>query len=122
MQPPRYPNDEERVISAFVRYLEAEGWSIVRSRPSVNEPDLMATRGDQHLVAEAKGRTAAPRTDIDTMYGQLLRRMRPNLATTYAAVLPSSFVARALDVPIEIRHMLRIALFEVTDDGWVIPH
>jgi len=56
------------------------------------------------------------------MYGQLLRRMKSDPSTTYAAVLPSSFVARALDVPIEVRRMLRISVFEVTDDDRVIPH
>jgi hypothetical protein len=122
MRPPQYPNDEDRIIRAFVRHLEREGWSVVLARPSVNEPDIIATRGRDRLVAEAKGRTAAPRTDVDTMYGQLLRRIAGDASTSYAAVVPTSFISRALDVHAEIRAVLRLQVFEVTDDNTVIEH
>ncbi len=42
--------------------------------PSVEEVDFVdvaAVRGDERLYAEAKGRTAAIGTDLDTLYGQL---------------------------------------------------
>lgn len=120
MRPPQYPRDEDRVIDAFTQHLKALGWSIVRSRPSFNEPDIVATRGTERLIGEAKGRTSAPRTDIDTMYGQLLRRMTSDRGTTYAAVLPSAFVLRALDVAAEVRERLGIRIFEVTDDDRVV--
>jgi hypothetical protein len=36
---------------------------------------VFARRGDERLYAEAKGRMAAIGLDVDTLYGQLLRRM-----------------------------------------------
>ncbi len=47
-------------------------------------------RGDERLFAEAKGRTAAMGLDIDTMYGQLLRRMPPQATSVrFAIVVPA---------------------------------
>jgi hypothetical protein len=108
MRAPLYPDDEARVVAAFGRYLAADGWEVVRSRPSRNEPDVVAVLGTRRLVAEAKGRTMAARTDIDTMYGQILRRIEPGTDTHYAVVVPTAFVARALDVTPAVRETLRI--------------
>ena len=107
-------------MAAFVGFLEADGWNVVIARPSRNEPDVIATRGERRLIAEAKGRTMAARTDIDTMYGQLLRRMDGGDATEYAVVVPTLFLPIALDVSKSTRNALRIRLFEVTDEGFVL--
>jgi hypothetical protein len=117
---PAYPNDEARVVAAFVGFLEADGWTVVTARPSRNEPDVIATKGGRRLIAEAKGRTMAARTDIDTMYGQLLRRMDGSDDTEYGVVVPTLFLAITLDVPQSIRDALRIRVFEVTDEGSTI--
>ena len=64
--------DETRVVGAFERYLTATGWSVTRE---VDFCDVFAERGEERLYVEAKGRTTAPGLDVDTMYGQTLRRM-----------------------------------------------
>jgi hypothetical protein len=115
-----YPGDEARVVDAFVRYLEADGWRVVLSRPSKNEPDVVAVRGDRRLIAEAKGRTMAARTDIDTMYGQILRRIEPAGPAEYAVVVPTLYADLALEVAPAIRERLRVRVFEVTNDDVVI--
>src|SRR5947208_264083 len=118
MSAPLYPDDEARVVDAFTRYLEADGWEVVRSRPSRNEADVVAVLGSRRLVAEAKGRTMAARTDVDTMYGQVLRRIGTD--TEYAVVVPTAFVSRALDVTPAVREALHIRVFEVTGENRVL--
>ncbi|MGH3974502.1 MAG: hypothetical protein ACRDS9_14420 [Pseudonocardiaceae bacterium] len=51
--------------------------------------------------AEAKGRTSAPGLDVDTAYGQLLRRMpeEDEPATRYAIVVPTEAQRTAERVP-----------------------
>jgi hypothetical protein len=61
--------------------------------------DVTATRGGRTLLAEAKGDTTAIGLDVDTAYGQLLRRMNDDPSTFYAVVVPSSAVQAALRVP-----------------------
>jgi hypothetical protein len=63
--------DEARVVAAFCDYLRAEGWEVERE---VKFVDVLAKKGDVTLYAEAKGRTVAIGLDVDTLYGQLLRR------------------------------------------------
>ena len=65
--------DEARVVAAFCCALELDGWDVT---PEVDFVDVVARRDGATIVAEVKGRTAAPGLDVDTMYGQLLRRMR----------------------------------------------
>src|SRR4051794_5503992 len=64
------PGDEARVVDAFCRWLEAEGWS---TTPEVEFADALAERGSERLYIEAKGRTSSAGLDVDTLYGQLLR-------------------------------------------------
>jgi hypothetical protein len=64
--------DEERIVGAFSEYLTANGWSVT---PEVDFCDLVANRDGGRLFVEAKGRTTSPGLDVDTLYGQLLRRM-----------------------------------------------
>jgi hypothetical protein len=45
--------DEVRVVAAFERNLEADGWRIIKAQG--NYADVIAIRGDERLIAEAKG-------------------------------------------------------------------
>ena len=67
--------DEARVEQAFREFLATDGWEVGDPSPELSFLDVFAQRGDDRLYAEVKGRTAAIGTDVDTAYGQLLRRM-----------------------------------------------
>lgn len=110
--------DEARVIAAFVGWLEAEGWSV---ELEVDFCDVVARRDGITLFAEAKGETAAIGLDIDTMYGQILRRMplEEDESYRFAVVVPTRASAAALRVPKRTRDALRIGVFEVMSDGRV---
>jgi hypothetical protein len=112
--------DEERVVRAFVDWLLGQGWTVDRE---VEFVDVYAERGPERLYAEAKGRTAAMGLDVDTMYGQLLRRMKdPGGGARYAVVVPTAAVAAALRVPDWVRQRLAIEVYEVSDGGEVRAH
>jgi hypothetical protein len=109
--------DEKRVVDAFVAWLQEEGWT---AETEVNFVDVCARRGDERLYAEAKGRTAAIGLDVDTLYGQLLRRMGdPGVSARYAVVVPATAVQAALRVPAWVRQRLSIEVYEVDDTGRV---
>lgn len=92
-------------------------------RREVDFVDVYAERGEDKLYAEAKGRTAAIGLDVDTMYGQLLRRMKdPRTVAQYAVVVPTAAVAAAVRVPTWVRERLHIAVYEVDDEGTVQQH
>src|SRR5947207_15920417 len=77
--------DEKRVIDAYVAWLKQGNWTVQRE---VDFADVYAERGDERLYAEAKGRTTSPGLDVDTLYGQLLRRMKdPKPGARYAVVV-----------------------------------
>ena len=101
--------DEARIVDAFCSWLEEQGWSI---RREVNFVDVLAEKDGERIYAEAKGRTTAPGLDIDTLYGQLLRRMPPEEvgAARFAVVVPSSSVHMAERVPARVREALRISI------------
>jgi hypothetical protein len=83
----------------------------------------LAQRGNERLIGEVKGFTAGNTgLDIDTMFGQLLRRMKPGAATTWAVIVPSRSLTAVLRVPIEIRSALGIRVFEVRDNDEVLEH
>jgi hypothetical protein len=104
--------DELRVVDAFEHFLRANGWEV---RREVEFVDLVARRGSETLYAEAKGRVGASTgLDMDTMYGQLLRRMTDPDAR-YAVVMPSDATTAARRVPLRIRGLLRVDLYEVDD-------
>jgi hypothetical protein len=67
----------------------------------VEHVDVVADRGNQRLYAEAKGRTAPMGLDVDTLYGQLLRRMPADQVGTavFAVVVPDSAVKTPERVP-----------------------
>ena len=107
--------DEERVIVAFCAWLESEGWTVQRE---VAFLDIHAERDGQRLFAEAKGKTSSPGLDVDTMYGQLLRRMYgADYNVRYAVVVPEATVKAAARVPAWVRERLRIDVYGVDHDG-----
>ena len=86
--------------------------------------DVVAHRGNETIYAEAKGRTKSrPGAGLDTLYGQLLRRMPAEEVgdpdTRYAVVIPTGAEAAALRVPRRVRDLLRIDIYAVSDDGQV---
>ncbi len=110
--------DEARVVDAFCAGLERDGWTVMREAKFV---DVAAERGDEHLHAEAKGRTTAVGLNVDTLYGQLLRRVRRGQHGTVGRRRcchgGKGSLARP---PGGVRRRLRIDVYEVTDDGEVI--
>lgn len=89
--------DEARVVDAFCSYLQRQGWHVERE---VKHVDIKATKGETTLYAEAKGRTAAVGLDVDTLYGQLLRRLPEEAeGDLLGVVVPEEAVAAALRVP-----------------------
>ena len=111
--------DEERVIQAFCAFLEEQGWETERE---VKFVDVVAQKDGHRIFAEAKGRTAAIGLDVDTMFGQLLRRMpqeRPGPDTRFAVVVPTEASAAVERVPAWVRSELGIDLYVVSQDGSV---
>jgi hypothetical protein len=110
--------DEQRVVDAFAGYLSQRGWTVSRE---VDFCDLVAERDDEQLFVEAKGRTAAIGTDVDTMYGQILRRMplAEAPAVRFAVVVPTRAGPAALRVPPRVRALSSVEVFVVDDDGTV---
>lgn len=92
-----------------------------RVNPTDAHTDIEAVRGDERIIGEAKGRTSDRGTDADTAYRQLLRKMTTTDSprTRYALIVPSSSVPAAQRVPVKIRRMLNLDVFEVTDDNAV---
>ncbi|MEW2570424.1 hypothetical protein [Streptomyces sp. NPDC047070] len=114
----RRASDEDRVVDAFRTWLLGEGWTPVD--PTDRWTDLEAVRDAERLICEAKGRTSEKGIDADIAYGQLLRRMTSqDPRTRYALVVPSSSVRAAERVPVHVRQLLRIDVYEVTDDDQV---
>ncbi|MFD4713994.1 hypothetical protein ACFWN5_30555 [Streptomyces sp. NPDC058430] len=111
-------SDEDRVTDTFRTWLLAQGWTPVK--PTDRWTDLEAVRGTERLICEVKGSTSEKRIDADIAYGQLLRRMTsqdPRIC--YVLVVPSASVSAVERVPVHVRELLRIALYEVTDDDKV---
>jgi len=112
---------EAPVERAFKAWLETEGWRI--SDEPGSWADVIAIRGVERLVGEVKGYTGSSiGTDVDTMFGQLLRRMEPGAATTWAVIVPSRSLTAVLRVPLDVRRRLGIRVFEVRDDDQVVEH
>ncbi|WP_432129243.1 hypothetical protein [Streptomyces sp. bgisy082] len=111
-------SDENRVTDTFRTWLLAERWTPVD--PTDRWTDLEAVRGEERLICEAKGRTNEKGIDADIAYGRLLRRMTSqNPHTRYALVVPSSSVKAAARVSAHVRQILRIDVYEVTDNNQV---
>jgi hypothetical protein len=109
--------DERRVVDAFCTWLRQSGWTV---STEVEFCDVVATRGAERLFAEAKGRTAAVGLDVDTAYGQLLRRMPLEAGDArFALVVPHEALQAALRVPPRVRDLLRLDIYAVSEDGTV---
>jgi hypothetical protein len=112
---------EAPVERAFKAWLVAQGWTLVNEAGSW--ADVIAERGDERLIGEVKGYTAGNTgLDVDTMFGQLLRRMKPGAATTWAVIVPTRSLTAVLRVPIDVRRALGIKVYEVRDDDSVVEH
>ena len=107
---------ESEVVEAFGSWLRSEGWTVA---VEVNWADIEARRGGVRLLAEVKGITSSAGLDMDTCYGQLLRRMTDEQDVRYAVVLPESLVRFALRVPEHVRELLAIAIYAVDPNGKV---
>ena len=103
-------------MRAYVDWLERSGWTVSRE---VEFADVYAERGEERLYAEAKGRTGAIGLDVDTLYGQLLRRMKdPAANARYAVVVPTAAVNAALRLPGWVRERLYVESTRWTTPGW----
>lgn len=109
--------NEAEVQAAFVLHLIERGWDVRTDNP--DHADVMAKRGAERLIAEVKGQTTSPGLDVDTAYGQLLRRMVEDEMTSYAIAVPERGRAAALRVPLAVRRRMDIAVFVVDDLGRV---
>lgn len=111
-------HERDKVVLAFRRWLEAEGWETETETEFV---DVVARRGDEAIYAEVKGRTkGSPGRGLDTLYGRLLRRMPADEVgepkTRFAVVIPTGAEAAALRVSRRVRDLLRIDVYAVSDD------
>ena len=113
-------HERDVVVPAFQRWLEAQGWETEAETDFV---DVVAHRGNETIYA-VKGRTKSrPGAGLDTLYGQLLRRMPAeedgDRDVRFAVVVPTGAEAAALRVPKRVRDVLRIDVYAVSDDGRV---
>ena len=107
---------EKQVEDAFAAHLRADGWDV--STNNRDYVDLLAKRGSEVIVAELKGHTSSPGLDVDTGYGQLLRRMDPEQASVrYALVVPATLRKHVTRVCQGVRERLGVELYVVDDDG-----
>ena len=62
--------------------------------------------------------------DVDTTYGQLLRRMPASQVgvAEFAVVVPTSALSAALRVPARVRELLGIEIYAVDEEGGVEHH
>ena len=118
---PEVPWHERDVVAHFRRWLESQGWE---TEVEAGFVDVVARRGDETIYAEVKGRTKSRAgAGLDTLYGQLLRRMAADEAgdsnTRFAVVIPTGAEAAATRVPRRVRDLLRVDIYAVSDDGRV---
>lgn len=111
---------EATVVEVFSAWLGEQGWTCAELPSYGDFPDIDARHPDgRHLVVEAKGFTRDAGVNLDVGYGQLLRRMTGDPATTYALVVAATVVRFAQRVPSEVRSRLGIALYTVDFNGQV---
>ena len=114
------PGSEATVVRVFTAWLVEQGWECREPPRYGDHPDIDARHPDgRRLIGEAKGFTRDAGTDVDTGYGELLRRMNGEPATTYALVVAGSMVRFAERVPSEVRSRLGISLYTVDFKGEV---
>lgn len=115
------PMSEAQVVEFFCAELARDGWEVTTE---VQFVDVVAHKDGTSIYAEAKGHTSSPGLDVDTMYGQLLRRMgdEPRPRTRYAVVVPATALTAAKRVPTWVRSRLAIDVYAVYEDGRVELH
>lgn len=111
---------ESEVEAALVAHLLERGWDVTTANP--DHTDVIARRGAELIIAEVKGHTSDAGTDLDTGYGQLLRRMTDaNADATFVLAIPESLRAAAARVPARARRKLGVEVWLVPDVGPVHP-
>lgn len=108
---------EAQVQAAFVAHLLERGWD-----PTIDGPDhvdVRARRGAERLVAEVKGDTGSPGTDVDTLTGQLLRRIDPDTDERYVLVVTERLLAKVQRINDRVLARLGIEVAAVDDLGGV---
>jgi hypothetical protein len=105
---------EDQVHQHFEIWLREGGWTLRRDQ---GHADVIATRDGVQLIAEVKGITQSAGLDIDTAYGQVLRRMSSDASSVYGIVLPSELEPFALRVSDRVRQSLRITIYLVDANG-----
>jgi hypothetical protein len=110
---------EAQVQIVFVKYLNELGWEVTTD--NADHTDVVARRGSELLIAEVKGTTSSPGLDVDTAYGQLLRRMQDDhpLGARYALVVPDSARKFAVRVSEHVRKRVGIEVWAVDEAGAV---
>lgn len=63
--------------------------------------------------------TGSVGTDVDTLYGQIMRRISGEIDDQYAIVVPAQVLKSVQRVSSAVRLKLGIVLFVVADDGTV---
>src|SRR4051794_23801274 len=101
-------HERDVFVPAFRRWLEAQGWMTEAEQGHI---DVVARRGAETIYAEVEGRTKGrPGAGLDTVYGQLLRRMPAAEVdasnTRFAVVVRTGSEAAALRVPRRVRELL----------------
>lgn len=110
---------EAEIVDVFCNWLIEQGWEV---QTQVAWVDVVARRGEERLVGEAKGVTTSPGLDVDTMYGQLLRRMTDEPGTRYAVIVPEKVIPAASRVSESVRRRLDIDMYGVDVDDVVRRH
>jgi hypothetical protein len=115
------PMKEAEVVDFFCAALRADGWAVTTE---VKFVDVVAEKDGATIYAEAKGHTSSTGTDVDTMYGQLLRRMgdKPEARARYAVVVPHTALAATLRVPTWVRSRLGVDVYAVYENGRIELH
>ena len=120
MNAARQWNTESEVEARFCEWLAGEGWTDIERASGTNYLDVSAWKDGRRLVAESKGVTKDTGTDVDTLYGQILRRME-DPAAAYALVVPEGNVLEsALRVEEWVRRRLGLTIYSVAEDGAVL--
>lgn len=108
----------KRLLSAW---LQADGWDVCVALGRQPGIDVDARRGGERWVIEAKGETAAPLLDFQTMLGQVVCLLAAP-EVRYSVALPDGAAYRALwaRVPELARERLGISALFISADGDVV--